>query len=112
MKKIIFGFILGFVLTLGISVNADNANETSVPPSAIQYWQGTNEGYMKFEIPNSMHFDFIGGWATFNFPVEVNGNIYSNGEQVVTQNYLKENYINKTEVQKMINEALVKATTH
>ena len=171
MKKIIFGFILGFMLTLGINVNAaeinaqlvkifdsstggnvQTFNKDSILNAKLGSESGTGDnvggtlvlynggeenkrvaaGTSKIEnagiinvldknnkVRASMKAFDASGTPTFlltdsedkviTFFTLTSG--YINNQKVITEDYLQENYINKIDVQKMINDAVKNALT-
>lgn len=169
MKKILFGFVIGFILTLGINVNAaeisgqlvkifdsstggnvhtfnnnsilnaklgseagtaDNIGGTLVlyngGEDKIRVAAGTNKpndaGMINFlDTKNNIRASIYGDNATFGpmfYLKDENGGIATslsltrgtiNNQNIITEDYLKANYINKSDVQKMIDDAVQKA---
>jgi hypothetical protein len=135
MKKILFGLIIGFMITLGINVNATEVNHMGVGDSLTLYDRTktnirivegttsiTDSGYMDLKDQYNKTRISINADSPTHGPVfyltNLNGDAstyltyeagYINGKKIITDDYLNQNYINKSDVQKMIDDAVSKA---
>lgn len=171
MKKIVFGLVLGFMLSLVINVNAaeissqlvktfdtytggniqtynsnsdinaklgsESGEDRNVGGSLVLYNKGiknirvsagttsiTDSGEIILQDQNNNTRVSINADSPRRGPVfyltNSNGDAstyltyesgYINGQKIITEDYLQQNYIDKTDVQKMIDEAVKKALT-